>query len=94
MLVKLWFPSSFEHLIVLFDVILPKADVEEDVVDEVVREQKLNKRIANKVVCKLLVVHLLDEVGKADVEDFVHKDLLVKFVVIKLGFEAFLDASF
>ena len=56
--------------------------------------KKLNKRIANKVVCKLLVVHLLDEVGKADVEDLVHKDLLVKFVVIKLGFEAFLDASF
>ena len=39
--------------------------------------KKLNKRIANKVVCKLLVVVLLGEVGEADVEDLVHEDLLI-----------------
>ena len=56
--------------------------------------KKLNKRIANKVVCKLLVVLLLGEVGEAGCEDLVHQDLLVKFVVIKLVFEALMEAIF
>ena len=37
--------------------------------------KKVNKIIAHKVVCKLLVVVLLGEVGEADVEDLVHEDL-------------------